>query len=184
MLAVIPVRDGVLPAGAAETVAECGGRAMMAGSSPSTADLAGVATTVRLVELGPFEAGRWAAALADLIDDDVVVLPASADGRDLAPRLAHVLDRPLLAGAVQVGPHRVQVARYSGLELHDHTVSGPVVVTLQPGVRGVEPSGGLPPTVSTADPPRHGNPPSGGLRTTRWAANPRTARRPARRAAG
>ena len=36
-----------------------------------------MATTVRLVDLGPFEAGRWAAALADLIDDDVVVLPAS-----------------------------------------------------------------------------------------------------------
>ena len=34
MLAVIPVRDGVLPAGADETVAECGGRALLAGSAP------------------------------------------------------------------------------------------------------------------------------------------------------
>ena len=162
MLAVIPVRDGVLPAGAAETVAECGGRALLVGSTPSAAELAGVATTVRLADLGPFEAGRWAAALADLIDDDVVVLPASADGRDLAPRLAHVLGRPLLAGAVQVGPDRVQVARHGGLELHDHAVSGPVVVSLQPGVRGVDPAGDLLPTVSTADPPMPGNPRSGG----------------------
>jgi electron transfer flavoprotein alpha subunit len=89
------------------------------------------------------------------------VLPASADGRDLAPRLAHLLGRPLLAGAVHVGPDRVQVARGGGLELHDHAVTGPVVATLQPGVRGLEPSGGLPPTVSTADPPRRGNPRSG-----------------------
>ena len=34
MLAVVPVRDGVLPAGGDETVAECGGRALLAGSAP------------------------------------------------------------------------------------------------------------------------------------------------------
>ena len=32
VLAVIPVRDGVLPAGAAETAAECGHRSMVIGS--------------------------------------------------------------------------------------------------------------------------------------------------------
>src|SRR5829696_6521921 len=99
MLGVIPVRDGVLPAGALETVAECGGRALVAGSAPAADELAGVATDVRLVELGGYEVGRWAGALTALIDDDIVVLPASPDGRDLAPRLAHALGRPLLAGA-------------------------------------------------------------------------------------
>ena len=57
MLAVIPVRDGVLPAGGAETVAECGGRALLAGSWPRVDELAGIAGEVRLVELGDFAPG-------------------------------------------------------------------------------------------------------------------------------
>ena len=32
MIALIPVRDGVLPAGAAETISECDGRALIVGS--------------------------------------------------------------------------------------------------------------------------------------------------------
>ncbi len=67
----------------------------------------------------------------------MVVLPASPDGRDLAPRLAHVLGRPLLAGAVEVTPHLARLARGGGLALHDVAIHGPVVATLQPGVRGV-----------------------------------------------
>ncbi len=67
----------------------------------------------------------------------MVVLPASPDGRDLAPRLAHVLGRPLLAGAVEVTPHLARLARGGGLVLHDEVINGPVVATLQPGVRGV-----------------------------------------------
>ena len=70
MLALIPVRDGVLPAGADETVAECGGRAVLAGSAPDAAELAGIAVEVRLVELGPFAPARWADALGGLIDDE------------------------------------------------------------------------------------------------------------------
>jgi electron transfer flavoprotein alpha subunit len=66
-----------------------------------------------------------------------VVLPASPDGRDLAPRLAHALGRPLLAGAVEVTPHLARLARGSGLVLQDEVINGPVVATLQPGVRGV-----------------------------------------------
>ena len=147
MLALIPVRDGVLPAGADETVAECGGRAVLAGSAPDAAELAGIAVEVRLVELGPFAPARWADALGGLIDDDVddvVVLPASPDGRDLAPRLAHRLGRPLLAGAIAVSDHAARLVRGAGLELHDVEIRGPVVATLQPGVRGVTPSEGLP----------------------------------------
>lgn len=138
MLAVVPVRDGVLPAGGDETVAECAGRAILAGSAPTADDLVGVATDVRLIELGDFGPDRWAAALAPLVDDDIVVLPASPDGRDLAPRLAHRLGRRLLAGAVEVHDGHVRLARGGGLELHDVAVHEPVVITLQPGVRGVE----------------------------------------------
>src|SRR5687768_13632846 len=124
MLAVIPVRDGALPAGGAEALAECGGRGILAG--------------------GPFAPARWTRFLAPLVaGDDIVVLPASPDGRDLAPRLAHALGRPLLAGAVAVTPTSARLVRGGGLELHDVPIARPVVATLQPGVRGVIPSEGL-----------------------------------------
>lgn len=145
MLAVVPVRDGVLPAGADETIAECGGRALLAGSAPHAGDLAGIATDVRAVELGDFAPARWAHALAALVDDDVVVLPGSPDGRDLAPRLAHVLGRRLLGGAVEVRPGRARLARGAGRDVHDVAFHEPVVATLQPGVRGVvQGTGGAP----------------------------------------
>src|SRR6185503_19543374 len=88
--------------------------------------------------------------LAALVDDDVVVLPASPDGRDLAPRLAHRLGRRLLAGAVAVTTERVSLARAGGLALHTVAVHEPMVVTLQPGVRGVERRLDAPPPTVTA----------------------------------
>jgi electron transfer flavoprotein alpha subunit len=162
MLALIPVREGVLPAGADETVAECGGRALLAGSGPDAEELAGIARDVGLVELGPFAPAQWAEALADLIvddcDDDVIVLPASPDGRDLAPRLAHRLGRPLLAGAIAVSQEAARLVRGGGLELHDVAFAGPVVATLQPGVRGVTPSEGLTSSEGLLRPVRARNP--------------------------
>ena len=145
MLAVVPVRDGVLPAGADEVVAECGGRAVLVGSAPDAGQLAGIATDVRLVELGAFAPARWAQASPALVDDDVVVLPGSPDGRDLAPRLAHVLGRRLLAGAVAVTATHAQLARGGGRDLHDVAIREPVVATLQPGVRGVARAAGAGP---------------------------------------
>ncbi len=140
MVAVVPVRDGSLPVGALETIAECGGVALLAGSGPDAGTIAGVGHDVRCAELGPFQPGRWAAALAPFVSDtEVVVLPGSPDGRDLAPRLARELRRPLLAGAVAVTATRVSVARSGGLSLHEFAIDEPVVVTLQPGVRGVVP---------------------------------------------
>ncbi|HEX4984296.1 MAG TPA: mycofactocin-associated electron transfer flavoprotein alpha subunit [Ilumatobacteraceae bacterium] len=144
MLAVIPVRDGELPAGALETIAECGGRVVLVGDRLDVVDVVG-ATDVRTVELGPFAPGSWAASLdALLADEPIVVLPASPDGRDLAPRLAHVLRRPLVAGAVSVAPERITVPRRGGLELHVLAVRPPIVATLQPGVRGVDPAPPVP----------------------------------------
>jgi electron transfer flavoprotein alpha subunit len=158
MLAVIPVRDGVLPAGGAETVAECAGRALLAGSAPRADELLGIACDVRLLELGDFAPARWAEVLAAHIDDDVVVLPASPDGRDLAPRLARALGRRLLAGAIVVGPTSVRLARRGGLELIDVAVHGPVVATLQPGVRGVTATVGDPPPCTVIEPGGQGSP--------------------------
>jgi electron transfer flavoprotein alpha subunit len=156
MLAVVPVRDGVLPGGGDEVIAECRGRAILAGSGLAdlTDALAGIATEVRAIELGDFAPDRWSRALAAVVDDDVVVLPASPDGRDLAPRLAHRLGRPLLAGAVSVTPAEARLARGGGRELHAVAVHEPVVATLQPGVRGVEPAvDDAPPAVMTVAAP-------------------------------
>ncbi|HUS43427.1 MAG TPA: mycofactocin-associated electron transfer flavoprotein alpha subunit [Ilumatobacteraceae bacterium] len=140
MIALVPVRDGVLPAGAADAIAEAGGRVLLAGSATAEAEIEGCASEVFLAELGPVEFGRWTTTLAPIIaelpDADIVVLPHSPDGRDLAPRLAAALERPLLAGATEVGAHRVRVARRGGLELHELRPTGPFVATLQPGTRG------------------------------------------------
>jgi electron transfer flavoprotein alpha subunit len=140
MIALIPVRDGVLPAGAPDAIAEAGGRVVIAGSGTADAAVDGLATEVFLAELGPVEITRWTAVLApviaELADSDIVVLPHAPDGRDLAPRLAAALERPLLAGATEVGAHRVRVARRGGRELHELRPAGPFVATLQPGVRG------------------------------------------------
>jgi electron transfer flavoprotein alpha subunit len=115
MIAVVVVRSGQLPAGGAEAVAECAGRALLVGTGTHTAaaELAGVSAEVACAELhdaplaaggsGVFRPAALAAALAGMLaDEPAVVLPASPDGRDLAPRLAALLHRPLWAGAVQV----------------------------------------------------------------------------------
>jgi len=144
MLAVIPVRDGELPAGALETIAECGGRVVLVGDRLDAINLIGDLTgavDVRTVELGTYAPGSWAASLGALVDDEpIIVLPASPDGRDLAPRIAYVLERPLVANAVSITPDRITVPRRGGLELHVLAVVPPIVATLQPGVRGVEPA--------------------------------------------
>lgn len=141
MIAVVVVRAGQLPAGGAEAVAECAGRALLAGSglAEAAAQLTGIATELTLVELGDFQPAAWAHGLAPLLaHEPAVLLPASPDGRDLAPRLAGLLHRPLYAGATAVGPQRIELARNGGRELHTAMPGPEFVATLQPGVRGVE----------------------------------------------
>jgi len=125
-IAVIPVRGAVLPAGADETVAEAGGVVLLVGSATA--------------EMGHPAFGGWAAALAPILAAyHAVLLPASPDGRDLAPRLAAAMERPLLAGATEYRDGQARLARRSGLVMEQVVADGPVVVTLQPGVRGTEP---------------------------------------------
>ena len=141
-IAVVPVRAAVLPAGAEETIAEAGGTVLLAGSGTADA-AAGLAVDVRSVktaEIGDPAFGAWAAALAPTLRSyRSVLLPASADGRDLAPRLAAAMDRPLLAGATEYRDGMIRLARRGGLVMTQVVADGPVVVTLQPGVRGIEP---------------------------------------------
>ncbi|GAA1158761.1 hypothetical protein GCM10009664_28280 [Kitasatospora gansuensis] len=137
-IAVLVVRDGVLPPGADETVAEAGGLALLAGDdTKAAAGLLTTATRVWTAETGTRPPGPLAAALAPLLTDrHLVLLPASPDGRDLAPRLAAALDRPLLAGALAVHRTGAELIDADGLTLVDATVSGPFVATLEPGLRG------------------------------------------------
>ena len=148
MIAVVVVRDGRLPSGGDEAVAECEGRALLIGRdcASAAAELAGVSTSVDVIEAGDFRPAAWARALAPLLEHEaVVVLPASPDGRDLAPRLAALLGRPLHAGATSVNAHRVELARQGGLQIHETTPAPTFVATLQPGVRGVAARTGAPP---------------------------------------
>ncbi|MFE0201181.1 mycofactocin-associated electron transfer flavoprotein alpha subunit [[Kitasatospora] papulosa] len=150
-VAVLVVRDGELPAGADEATAEAGGTVLLAGTGTSRAH--GLLTSARRVwvaETGTVP-GTLAACLAPVVAPvHTVVLPASPDGRDLAPRLAAELGRPLLAGASQVREHGADVLRWDGRALVELTVEGPYVATLEPGLRGAEPAPG-PPVVTTLE---------------------------------
>ncbi len=151
-LAIVPVRNGVLPLGGEEAIAECDGSALLVGTGVEAA--AKAMTTLPTGEFLGWEAGNFRpAAWAETLFETVapyatVLLPASPDGRDLAPHLAAVLRRPLLAGAIRlifgdsdtrVETTRVEVARHGGLVSELYETSEPVIVTLQPGVRGLDP---------------------------------------------
>ena len=169
MIAVVVVRDGVLPQGADEAAAECGGRVLLAGSGTVMAaealatSLAGQVYLLELAATG-FQPAHFAAAIAShLAGEPHVVLPASADGRDLAPRLAALLRRPLHAGAIAVTPSRVDLARNGGTELHRATPAPEFLATLLPGVRGVTPCPGAEHTVEVLAPlPAAAAPAAGG----------------------
>ena len=146
-VAVVFVREGRLPVGAAEAVAEAGGRVIVvgAGAEAASRSLPGV-THARWAETAPgFRPAALAAALAPVVGlETMVVLPASPDGRDLAPRLAAATGRPLLARAVDatVEPDddgtlsvRASVTRVDDHLLVPVEVHGPAVVTLATGGR-------------------------------------------------
>ena len=141
MLAVIVVRDGLLPVGADEAISECHGRAVLVGSGTASAAATAepVAHRITTIELGDFKPAAWASALAArLADEQVLVMPASPDGRDFAPRLAAELQRPLYAMAMLVSATRIDLIRRGGTELHSFEPPTAFVATLQPGVRGVD----------------------------------------------
>ncbi len=145
-VAVVVARDGALPAGADEAVAEAGGAALVVGSGAeraakelTAAELAWWCDTGAAVRFGPL-----AEALAPMLAEaPLVVLPASPDGRDLAPRLAAALGRALLAQAIRAewtgAEVRAELARLDDRLLVPATVAGPAVVTLVPGSRTATP---------------------------------------------
>jgi electron transfer flavoprotein alpha subunit len=150
-VAVLICRAGEPPLGADEAVSEAGGDALIAGEGAEQAAAAlTAARRVWTVETGRgLQVGALADRLAGLLAaSPLIVLPGSADGRDLAPRLAAVLGRPLLAGAKRVGltfsAHgrrevEAVLTRLDGrLELPVR-VAVPVLATVPPGVRSAQP---------------------------------------------
>jgi electron transfer flavoprotein alpha subunit len=151
-LALVVVRDGRLPVGGDEAVAEAGGVAVVVGSGAEQGArtlLSAHHTFWRETGAG-LQPASLAEGLAPLLANvPLVILPASPDGRDLAPRLAAELDRPLVAQAIRVeceGRPRSQV-RAIVSRLDDRVqipvvVDGPAVATLRPGSRSVDPQTG------------------------------------------
>ena len=151
-IAIVVARSGQLPMGADEAVAEAGGRVLVVGEraleaarSLTTASHAWTAETQRGLRPG----GLARALAPSLSDVPLVILPASPDGRDLAPRLAAELDLPLLANAhsVRIDAEASQLAvtavlsRVQGRIDLPVTVESPAVATLVPGVAGSVPTG-------------------------------------------
>jgi electron transfer flavoprotein alpha subunit len=157
VLALVVCRDGRLPAGADEAVAEAGGAVLLVGSGAEAATASLLSTTaVWCSETGTAPAGLARGLALTLSDVPLIVLPASPDGRDLAPRLSAEMGRPLLAGAIRVRLGERQGApatRGAGADLlrADGGVvvpvdcDGPAIATLMPGARGPAPTSDPPP---------------------------------------
>jgi electron transfer flavoprotein alpha subunit len=135
-VAVIPVREGALPLGGADVAWEVGpgGLTVLMGTGCAEAAAAlPAALTVWGWDAGPYAPGSWAEQLAPLLRTaGQIVLPASPDGRDLAPRLAVTLDRPLVAGALEVRDSIALVPRWEGAALAEVAVDPRAVVTRLP----------------------------------------------------
>lgn len=102
LLAVLPVRGGALPPATSEAVSLSGGAVLMIGEGvlPAARGLRAV-SAVRCVEVADFRPAAVAACLVPVLAEvDCAVLPASADGRSLAARLAFLLGRPLWSNLV------------------------------------------------------------------------------------
>lgn len=134
-LAIVCVRSGVLPSGSLRAVAAAGGAALLVGdgTDEAAAHLGASASDLWVWETPGFSPGRWAAPLAEFVERfDAVILPGSPDGRDLAPRLAAELGRPLVAGVVEHDDGVLTVSAWGGSVMVDVPVEGPVVWTVQP----------------------------------------------------
>ncbi len=150
MLALIPVQEGVLAVGAEETVAECGGKCVLVGSGVAEAAdlLVGVATEVRLAEVGQYRPMAWSQTLAPLlVGEGTIVVPGSADGRGLAPHIAATLSRPLVTAAATVSEAEAVVVEG---DIEFDVAFDRAVVVMIPGIRSVVRSE-LPASVSMVD---------------------------------
>ena len=142
-IAVVVVRNGELPLGGVEAVLEASGNVLLVGTGVDNAAtyLADhhFAKSIRTRTIATDDFGQLAFVVhPDLFDYPIVVLPASPDGRDLAPRLAHLLAIPLFAAAIRIRTDRVTVTRAAGHIAEDFVPPPRFVATLVPNTRGIE----------------------------------------------
>ena len=143
MIAVVVVRDGELPVGAVETTLEANGEVLLIGTGVEHAAqklmARRAAHTIWTCTIDTHDFGDMADAVADhLCEWHRVLCPGSPDGRDLAPRLSHLLGIPLFSGAIRIRPDRITVTRAAGQVGEEHVPPPRFVATLIPGTRGVE----------------------------------------------
>jgi len=171
-LAIVVVRSGQLPTGAREAVEAAQGNALVVGRGAEGAagQLGPSATSVWWAETEPgLRAGTLSRALAPRVAGaPLLVLPVSPDGRDLAPRLAAALGRPLLANAgalsfqARAGEANVtpaascrvlaELVRLDGRLTIPAEVDGPAVATYLPDVTRTTPAATRPANVYRLQP--------------------------------
>lgn len=170
LVAIVVVRNGALPAGGDESTAEATGHVVLIGTGAAEAATAlRSARTVTTIETPSVNLRQLVGALITsehVTSAHGVVLPASPDGRDLAPLLAHALNRPLFASAMAVHAARVTCVRTTGRIGREFATPDPFVATLIPGLRGTTPQP-TPPAITETTPPvsspttgHHGSPQS------------------------
>ncbi len=139
VVAVVVARDGRVPPGAYDAIALAGGSVVLAGTGVAAAsDSLPNATDLWLAESAT-SSKAVLEAVAPLLDGvRMVVLPASADGRDLAALVCHEMGWPLLAGSVTAAFDsdsdvvRADLLRADGQVVVPATAQAPAVVTLWP----------------------------------------------------
>lgn len=142
-IAVVVAREGSLPLGAVEASLEANGHVLVIGTGVDQAarELMNqrAAQLLRTYTIPTNDLGEVAkAVVTELFDYGRLLCPASPDGRDLAPRLAHLRGEPLYAGAIRVRPDRVTLTRASGHVGEEFVPPPRFVATLVPGTRGIE----------------------------------------------
>lgn len=140
MISVVPVRNGAASVGGGEAIDEADGNGILIGSGTEQAARAlnGSGRTLELWETPSFRPDAWARALKRAVSDyRIVLVPGGRDGRDLAPRLAFELSRPLLTGVVEANRERIRAVRLDGRAADVYEPSHPVAAVFEPGSRGV-----------------------------------------------
>ena len=141
LLAIVVVRNGAVPAGGEEAIAEANGRAVVVGSHTEEAvdSLHGAHTicTFETPSAALVDIADAIAATSPVREATGLILPASPDGRDLAPLLSHRLGRRLFASATEVREQRITCVRTAGRVGRELVPDGPFIATLVPGVRGL-----------------------------------------------
>ena len=158
-LAVVPVRDGQLPLGGAEAVAEAGGDALLVGPGlrrrgrrarrrrPHRCGWPSSRRTRPAAWAGGARPACWPTSTSSCCRRR----PTAATSPRGSPTCSAGRCWPARSPS---GRRRAVVAVEGGLVMHDVAVDGPFVATLQPGVRGVELDPSLAATVEVDRPRR------------------------------